>query len=643
MHSGTSAKLFAEAVQYLPGGVNSPVRAWRAVGGTPRFIRRGAGSTIVDVDGNAYIDYVGSWGPLILGHANERVVEAVQEALREGTTFGAPTERETELAKKITRALPSVERVRLVTSGTEATMTALRLARAFTGRPKIIKFDGCYHGHSDALLVRAGSGAMTFGVPDSPGVPEALVSQTLVARFNNLEELERRFAAEGEQIAAVILEPVVGNMGVVRPTKGFLEGLVQIARRSGTLVIFDEVMTGFRVAYGGVQTTLSMRPDLTCLGKVIGGGLPLAAVGGRRDVMEKLAPEGPVYQAGTLSGNPLAVAAGLATLDQLAEPGVYEQLESRAAGLETGVREVLSRRGQQACMNRVGSMWSLFFDVDQVVDADSARRCNADRFATYFRGMLERGVYLPPSAFETAFLSLAHTTADIDSTVEAVDRVLESAGWRAAGWHRPFAIWHSAWSRVDGEGRRVGIGRSLYGIRCRVRQHHCGCGVGRLLYRHVPRYVTTLHLGADDRRYDRCRTAPTLVSPEVQRRPLISRMPIRLEDIERVHLGLLALTVLLSLITGWFSAWSVLLGGGVMGVNFWLMRQMMRRMLTPERSRRPVLMMALVLAKFSLFIGLLGLLFWRVQIDPAGFGVGATLLLVACVVVAVRPRSHEPA
>lgn len=418
--------MFAEAAQYLPGGVNSPVRAWHAVGGTPRFVRSGKGATIVDVDGNAYIDYVGSWGPLILGHANERVLRSVQEAMRDGTTFGAPTERETELAKKIAAALPSVERIRLVSSGTEATMTALRLARAFTGRPKIVKFDGCYHGHSDALLVRAGSGALTLGVPDSPGVPEALVSQTLVARFNDIEELGRRFEAEGEQIAAVIIEPIVGNMGVVPPATGFLEGLARIAGRYGTLVIFDEVMTGFRLAYGGVQRIVGMRPDLTCLGKVIGGGLPLAAVGGRRDIMEQLAPVGPVYQAGTLSGNPLAVAAGLATLEQLAEPGVYEQLESRGARLEEGVRTVLSRHGVTGCLNRVGSMWSLFFGVDAVVDADSARRCDTDRFASYFRGMLEQGVYLPPSPFEAAFLSVAHSEADIDSTVDAMDRVLGS-------------------------------------------------------------------------------------------------------------------------------------------------------------------------------------------------------------------------
>ena len=420
----TSEKLFAEASRYIPGGVNSPVRAWKAVGGTPRFVQRAAGSTITDADGNTYIDYVGSWGPMIVGHAHHLVLRALNEVMRNGTSFGAPTPREIEMARRICGALPAVERVRLVSSGTEATMTALRLARAATGRPKIVKFDGCYHGHADALLVRAGSGAMTLGVPDSPGVPEATASQTLVARFNDLDEIETRFRAEGETIAAVIVEPVVGNMGLVPPQPGYLEGLRRITAEHGALLIFDEVMTGFRLAWGGVQNTMGIRPDLTCLGKVIGGGMPLAAVGGRRDVMELLAPIGAVYQAGTLSGNPLAVAAGLTTLDLLDKPGTYEKLEALGARLEAGLSAALSRHGRRGCINRRGSMWTLFLGVEQVRNADDARACDTAAFARYFLAMLERGIYLPPSQFEAAFISLAHTEDDIDRTIKAADEAL---------------------------------------------------------------------------------------------------------------------------------------------------------------------------------------------------------------------------
>jgi glutamate-1-semialdehyde 2,1-aminomutase len=424
MKTGTSEKLFAEASKYIPGGVNSPVRAWKAVGGVPRFIQRASGSVITDADGNAYVDYVGSWGPMIVGHAHAEVLRAVNQVLRNGTSFGAPTAREIELARRISGALPSVEQVRLVSSGTEAVMTAIRLARAFTGRAKIVKFDGCYHGHSDAVLVRAGSGAMTLGVPDSPGVPEATASQTLVARFNDIDELDARFRAEGDGIAAVIVEPVVGNMGVVAPQPGYLEALREITAARGAMLIFDEVITGFRLAWGGAQTALGIRPDLTCLGKVIGGGLPLAAVGGRRDIMQRLAPVGPVYQAGTLSGNPLAVTAGLATLDLLDRPGTYEKLEGLGAQIEDGVRAALRRHGRRACINRRGSMWTLFFGVKTVSNAAEARAADTEAFARFFSGMLERGVYLPPSQFEAAFVSLAHSPDDIDATIRAADQTL---------------------------------------------------------------------------------------------------------------------------------------------------------------------------------------------------------------------------
>ena len=424
MKSGTSDKLFAEASAVIPGGVNSPVRAWKAVGGHPRFIQRAAGSVITDADGNSYVDYVGSWGPMIVGHAHHQVLRAIHEAMKQGTSFGAPTPREIELARRIVEALPSVEQVRLLSSGTEATMTAIRLARAFTGRPKIVKFDGCYHGHADPLLVRAGSGAMTLGIPDSGGVPEAIASLTLVARFNDLAEIEARFAAEGDAIAAIIVEPVVGNMGLVPPAPGFLEGLRRITERHGALLIIDEVMTGFRLAWGGVQVPMALRPDLTTLGKVIGGGMPLAAVGGRRDVMQQLAPVGGVYQAGTLSGNPLAVSAGLATLELLDKAGTYERLEMLGARLETGLVAALRKHGRRACVQRAGSMWTLFFGVDAVADAEQARAADTAAFGRFFTAMLERGVYLPPSQFEAAFISLAHSEGDIDTTITAADQAL---------------------------------------------------------------------------------------------------------------------------------------------------------------------------------------------------------------------------
>jgi glutamate-1-semialdehyde 2,1-aminomutase len=425
MPTAISDRLFAEASAHIPGGVNSPVRAWKAVGGQPRFIVRGKGATITDADGQTYLDYVGSWGPMILGHAHTEVLRAVQDALRDGTSFGAPTPREVEMARRLTAALPTVEQVRLVSSGTEAAMTAIRLARAFTGRTRIVKFAGCYHGHSDALLVRAGSGALTFGVPDSPGVSEATASQTLVANYNNVEQVAR-YCATGE-VAAVIVEPIAGNMGVVPPEPGFLERLREVTAAHGALLIFDEVITGFRVAYGGAQTVFGVRPDLTCLGKIVGGGLPLAAVGGRRDVMQQLAPVGPVYQAGTLSGNPLAVAAGLGTLALLERPGTYERLEALGARLAAGWMEGLRRRGVRGCVNRAGSMLTLFFGVDAVRDLDTAQRADRQQYARFFQAMLAEGVYLPPAQFEAAFVSLAHSEADIDATIAAAERALAAA------------------------------------------------------------------------------------------------------------------------------------------------------------------------------------------------------------------------
>lgn len=421
-------KLFSLAQAVIPGGVNSPVRAWRAVGGDPIFIERGEGSRIVDSEGRSYIDYVGSWGPLIVGHAHRRVVSALAAALRRGTSFGAPTVKEIELAREIVDAFPSIERVRLVSSGTEATMTAIRLARAYTGKPKIVKFSGCYHGHSDALLVRAGSGGMTFGVPDSRGVPEAYAALTLVVDFNDLSRLQAYFEAEAGAIAAVIVEPVPGNMGVVLPQPDFLAGLRELTRSAGVVLILDEVISGFRLARGGAQEVYGIEADLTCLGKVIGGGLPMGAVGGKAQIMELLAPLGPVYQAGTLAGNPLATTAGVETLRLLREPGSYERLGQLGDRIASGLRQAVRESGLRACVNQAGSMFTLFFGVDEVRDYASAQRCDTALFARYFRGMLERGVYLPPSQFEAAFVSLAHTEADLDTTVGAARKVLSELG-----------------------------------------------------------------------------------------------------------------------------------------------------------------------------------------------------------------------
>ncbi len=413
MKSWKSDALFRRARAVIPGGVNSPVRAFRGVGGVPRFIERGEGSRIFDVDGNSYIDYVNSWGPLLLGHCPAPVMDALREALESGTSFGAPTEREVEFAELVSEVMPSMEMLRLVNSGTEATMSALRLARGFTGRDLIIKFEGCYHGHVDSLLVKAGSGMATLGIADTAGVPRAFAETTIALPFNSIEAVEKAFAAHGDRVAAVIVEPVVGNMGCVPPALGFLQALRKLCSWHGAVLIFDEVMTGFRVALGGAQQRFGIHPDLTTLGKIAGGGLPLAVYGGRRDIMRKIAPSGPVYQAGTLSGNPLAVAAGLAMLRYLmAHPEVYEQLEARACQLTAWTPPGVT-------INRVGAMFTFFFSPGPVTDWDSAKQCDTARFGRFFHHMLERGVYLAPSQFEAAFLSTAHTEEDIRYAVEA--------------------------------------------------------------------------------------------------------------------------------------------------------------------------------------------------------------------------------
>jgi glutamate-1-semialdehyde 2,1-aminomutase len=423
----TSAALFAEAQRYLPAGVDSPVRAFRAVGGTPRFIARGKGARVWDCDGNEYVDYLASWGPLIAGHAHPGVVAAVQEAAANGTSFGAPTEAEIELAKLVREAFPAIELVRFVSSGTEATMTALRLARAATGRERVVKFDGGYHGHVDGLLVQAGSGPLTFGAPDSPGVPAATAAQTLSVPYNDVEAVRAAFDAHPGEIAAVIVEPVAGNMGVIPPAPHFLDLVRRITREQGALLIFDEVITGFRVAPGGAQARYRVTPDLTCLGKIVGGGLPVGAYGGRRDLMEQVAPLGPVYQAGTLSGNPLAMAAGIATLRLLREPGVYERLEQLSARLAGGLAEAAAAADVPYTANRVGSMFTGFFTAGPVTDYASAKTADTGRYARFFHALLERGVYLAPSQFEAGFVSLAHTDADLDQTIAAAREALRAA------------------------------------------------------------------------------------------------------------------------------------------------------------------------------------------------------------------------
>ena len=419
-----SEQLFRRAQAVIPGGVNSPVRAFRAVGGQPVFIQRGEGSHIWDADGREYIDYVGSWGPLIFGHRPPEVMKALEAILETGTSFGAPTEREVELAELITRFFPSVEKVRLVNSGTEATMSAIRLARGFTARDRIIKFDGCYHGHGDSLLVKAGSGVATLGLPDSPGVPKSLAELTTVLPFNNPDALKSEFERRGNDIACVIVEPVVGNMGCVPPLAGYLELLRDLTKRSGTVLIFDEVMTGFRVALGGAQQRYGIQPDITTLGKIIGGGLPVGAYGGRTEIMNRIAPAGPIYQAGTLSGNPLAVAAGLATLRRLEKENPYARLESLGSQLEHGLIQAAAAAGVPVRVNRSGSMFTLFFTSRDVTDFESAKTCDSERFNKFFHAMLGQGVYLPPSQFKAAFISAAHTDADIERTIEAAKKAL---------------------------------------------------------------------------------------------------------------------------------------------------------------------------------------------------------------------------
>lgn len=410
--------MFEQAQKYIPGGVNSPVRACKSVGCDPVFIDRASGSSIYDVDGNEYTDFVCSWGPMIMGHAHPKIVEAVQQTAIGGTSFGAPTPSEIELAKMVVKAVPSIEKVRFVNSGTEATMSAIRLARGYTGKDVVVKFDGCYHGHADSFLVKAGSGVITLGIPGSPGVPDDIVKNTISIPYNNIEVLEETLRDDELGIACVILEPVAGNMGCVRPSKQFLETLRALTEELGIVLIFDEVITGFRLAYGGAQEFFGITPDLTCLGKIIGGGLPVGAYGGKAVIMDQIAPDGPVYQAGTLSGNPLAMAAGIATLKLLQEPGFYEKLNEKAAAYAEKLEEIASKVGIPVQLNRVGSLMTPFFTSEPVTDFESAMKCDTDRYAQHFRQMLDQGVYLAPSQFEVAFISAVHTEKELELVVE---------------------------------------------------------------------------------------------------------------------------------------------------------------------------------------------------------------------------------
>ena len=424
-----SRQLFKEAQRYLPGGVDSPVRAFKAVGGTPRFIVKGKGSRIYDADGNGYLDYVGSWGPLILGHARREITSSLKQVIIRGTSFGAATELETRLAKIISEAMPSMQMLRFVSSGTEATMTAIRLARAFTGRDRIVKFAGCYHGHSDGLLVSGGSGMATLGIPDSPGVLRQVAKNTLVAPYNDVESVQHIFDKYPAQIAAIIVEPVAANMGVVHPARGFLSSLRKLTKKHGTLLIFDEVITGFRVSYGGAQQLYGINPDLTCLGKIIGGGLPVGAYGGRREIMQMVAPCGKVYQAGTLSGNPLAMTAGIETLNILSNPQIYRQLEERTAALQDGIAEEACKACIPLSISRAGSLLTVFFTEADVTDYESACKSDTALFARFFHRLLNNGIYWPPSRFEAAFVSLAHSPHDIAATIRAAGKALKTLNY----------------------------------------------------------------------------------------------------------------------------------------------------------------------------------------------------------------------
>ncbi|WP_136515146.1 MULTISPECIES: glutamate-1-semialdehyde 2,1-aminomutase [Geomonas] len=426
MQNSRSSQLFQQALKSIPGGVNSPVRAFRSVGSDPLFIKSAAGPMIFDEDGNGYIDYVGSWGPMIVGHCHPKVVEAIKKAVDSGASFGAPTELEITLAEMVIAAVPSIEMVRMVSSGTEATMSAIRLSRGYTGRDNILKFSGCYHGHSDSLLVKAGSGLATFGVPDSPGVPADLAKHTLTATYNDLDSVRALVAANKGTIACVIVEPVAGNMGTVPPQEGFLEGLREICTEEGIVLIFDEVMSGFRVAYGGAQERFGITPDLTTLGKIIGGGLPVGAFGGKKEIMSQLSPAGGVYQAGTLSGNPLAMTAGIETLKLLQEPGFYEKLEEKSKFVAEGIAKAAKDAGYPLYSTRVGSMFCGFFSKEPVYNWDSAAKCDTKAFATYFRGMLEEGVYLACSQFETAFVGASHTEKDLEKTIAAAAKCFKA-------------------------------------------------------------------------------------------------------------------------------------------------------------------------------------------------------------------------
>ncbi|MEK7733336.1 MAG: glutamate-1-semialdehyde 2,1-aminomutase [Planctomycetota bacterium] len=414
-----SKKAFTEAQEFIPGGVNSPVRAFGGVGGTPIFFKSGSGCQLTDVDNNKYVDYVGSWGPLILGHAEPSVVARIQDAVAKGTSFGAPTELEVRLAQLIKEAMPSIEKIRMVNSGTEATMSAIRLARGFTKRDGVIKFEGCYHGHVDSLLVQAGSGATTLGTPDSPGIPQDFVKHTISLPYNDIDAVRDVCARRGKEIACIIVEAVAGNMGVVLPKKGYLEGLREITQKHGIVLIFDEVMTGFRVAHGGVQSVYNIKPDITTLGKIIGGGLPVGAYGGKKEIMDNISPVGAVYQAGTLSGNPAAMTAGIATLEILKDPSIYKKLEEKTKRLAVGMEKVCIDAKIPAYHTRIGSMLCTFFTEQPVTDYATAKKCNTKRYAKFFHGMLEKGYYFAPSQFEAAFMSLAHGEKDIDATIAA--------------------------------------------------------------------------------------------------------------------------------------------------------------------------------------------------------------------------------